>query len=914
MFGNKLINTNAGGGCTDTVDLYNPFPDGGGVALYQLNGDATDVSGNYDGTATNVTYGAGEFGQAGVFNGTSSYISSATTNAFNLQTFTVSVWAKLNSFDANPVLVSNSGTVENLGGTGWNVAYYNPNNAFYLGNNGVNLTFTTTPILTNVWYHIVATVDLTSNKIKIFLNGVFENENTYNGISYNSGTRSLRIGKVGYYDELYWNGSIDQVRIFSRALRPYEVEALYTEEYCTPTIVPSEHFNTVLYTGNGTSQTITNVGFQTDFTWIKKRSGADGHLLSDTVRGISNGLYSNQTSAENTFLQYGNISTVSGAGFTVAATTDIPLLVNQSGEDYVAWNFKAGGAAVTNTDGTITSQVSANTEAGFSVVSWTGNNLANATIGHGLEDTPKVTIIKKRTSNVYALGWQINLDSSITGSEGYLNFDTSAMYTTFPNYYTSANSTVLSTNGTDIYERQYNNQTENYIAYCFAEVEGFSNFGSYVGNGSQSGPYVVLGFEPAYIMIKRTDTSGYGWYIMDSARGMDGTTGKYLFANESNAEGTLGAGGLKVYENGFQITDAGAGFNGSGGSYIYMAFAADPTTIEPSLEDSFNTVIYTGNGGTQSITGVGFETGLNITKTRTASYNHRAIDSVRGFQNYLYLDITAVENEYPGNLYGYIQNVNSTGYQVVDGSATNDAYNQLNIDYVSWNWKAAEIPAINSNGSIPSIVSANPAAGFSIVSYTGNGSAGATVGHGLGVEPNMIIVKVRSGILGNWIVYDSVNGGTNYMLLNGSIASAVDSTPWNNTNPTNTNFTLGISSNTNSANPFVAYCFAEVAGFSKFGSYTGNGSTSGPIITTGFEPAFVMIKSTDQSFSWYILDNKRINSNGGTLAANTSGAEDNGWPTGVMTFNSTGFQITASTVESNGNGNSYIYMAFANQF
>ena len=230
---NRLINTKVagGGGCTDIVDNYDPF-DGNGVALYQLNGNANDVSGNYNGTAYNVTYGTGVFGQAGVFNGTSSYISTATTNAFNLQTFTVSVWAKLNSFAPDLLIVSNSGTSETPSGTGWNVAYYDSTNAFYFGNAGVNLTFTTTPILTNVWYHIVATVDLTSNKIKIFLNGVFENENTYNGISYNSGTRSLRIGKVGYYDELYWNGSIDQVRIFNTALDPLEIEALYTEELC----------------------------------------------------------------------------------------------------------------------------------------------------------------------------------------------------------------------------------------------------------------------------------------------------------------------------------------------------------------------------------------------------------------------------------------------------------------------------------------------------------------------------------------------------------------------------------------------------------------------------------------------------------------------------------------------------------
>jgi len=337
-------------------------------------------------------------------------------------------------------------------------------------------------------------------------------------------------------------------------------------------------FNTVLYTGNGGTLPVTDVGFEPDFVWIKSRNDVGSHIITDSVRGNGKEIYPDLTNAEGTL----NRISLTYTGFDVNSVS----YPNKIGDTYVAWCWKAGGSAVTNTDGTITSQVSANTEAGFSIVSWTGNNLANATIGHGLEDTPKVTIIKKRTSNVYALGWQINLDSSITGSEGYLNFDTSAMYTAFPNYYTSANSTVLSTNGTDIPERQYNNQLENYIAYCFAEVAGFSKFGSYSGiddtdvkvytdsNGDGTG---TGAFQPRFVMIKLYNNTGGSWAMFDALRDGGNPTYNLLFANLANAESTYSnIYGVQFDSDGFTVKGHTGGndqINETGGSYIFMAFA-----------------------------------------------------------------------------------------------------------------------------------------------------------------------------------------------------------------------------------------------------------------------------------------------------------------------------------------------------
>ena len=374
MFGNKLINTNAGGGCTNTVDLYNPFPDGGGVALYQLNGDATDVSGNYDGTATNVTYGAGEFGQAGVFNGSSSYVSGLPTLTNVSSEFSVSLWLK---YTTNPLSgfkyvfggIKEQGAEDSLVGIvvndSGNIGY------FTRGSNSSTLhQIISSADFTNGWHNVVIISD--STNMSLYVDG-----NNINTLSV-SPTITVDNSVLGAINsrgtiEEYFPCSIDQVRIFSRALRPYEVEALYTEEYCTPTIVPSEHFNTVLYDGNGGTNSVTGVGFQPDLTWVKARSGAYTHMLQDSVRGSYRFLTSAFTNAENTNPDRDWFKSFDNDGFTVSylSNDSTPTTEwNASGTNYVAWNFKAGGAAVTNTDGTITSQVSANTEAGFSIVSY----------------------------------------------------------------------------------------------------------------------------------------------------------------------------------------------------------------------------------------------------------------------------------------------------------------------------------------------------------------------------------------------------------------------------------------------------------------------------------------------------------------------------------------------------------------
>jgi hypothetical protein len=889
MFGNKLINTNAGGGCTNTVDLYNPFPDGGGVALYQLNGNATDVSGNYDGTATNVTYGTGVFGQAGVFNGSSSGVnlpSSLNTSVIDATgAFSISMWINANDistiqylFCSNTVNNVEIGINSNSQGVGkivWTI--YNTSYSYLIS---------TTTITTNTWYNIIVTYN----------NGL--SELFINGASQGTITKTLLESSIeptlGYRNTggpVRFNGSIDQVRFFSRALRPYEVEALYTEEYCTPTIVPSEHFNTVLYTGNSSSQSITGVGFQPDLVWIKSKniSGAN-HNIYDSVRGAGKTLFSNANLQEYTTSE---MTGFSSDGFDFSGTA---FDSNNVGNDLVAWNFKAGGSAVTNTDGTITSQVSANTEAGFSIVSFVGNGSTSANVGHGLNNTPKIVIVKDRSA---ADDWQVKYVSD----NYYLRLNnTNAADTSYPNY--NATSTVINLGYT------WNNDSgNNHIAYCFAEVEGFSNFGSYVGTGA-SGNTIVTGFEPAFVMVKRTDGTGV-WVMLDNKRNLTNPRNSSLYANTSAQEDTGSTSGfypMNFYENGFEPIQNTGDYNASGGLYIYMAFAADPTTIEPSLEDSFNTVLYTGNSGTpQTVTGMGFQPDMVWQKQRTGAAAHRIVDSIRGSGNYLYPNLTNANDGYNAD---YMRLASDGVY--LPGADSNYATN----NYVVWGWKAAEIPAINSNGSIPSVVSANPAAGFSIVSYTGNGANGDTVGHGLSAVPNVVIWKNRSDAR-NWVVWHSGLTSIDYsLILNSTSAEVLDSRtnrPFGQ--PTDSVLVLGEDNETNfSPNKFIAYCFAEVAGFSKFGSYTGTGA-SGNTVTVGFEPAFVMIKRTDAAGgSWGMYDNKRgVGEPSKVLYANLSAAEyaDNFHD---INFVGNTFVLLDNSNNTNFSGATYIYMAFANQF
>ena len=322
--------------------------------------------------------------------------------------------------------------------------------------------------------------------------------------------------------------------------------------------------------------------------------------------------------------------------------------------------------------------------------------------------------------------------------------------------------------------------------------------------------------------------------------------------------------------------------------------------VKPSVY--FNTKLYTGNGGTNAITGVGFQPDFNWLKNRSNTGEHILVDAVRGMYNIRSNSTTAQS----ANGSSHQQSLDSDGFTVAGTGANSNANGNT---FASWNWKANGAGSANTDGSITSTVSANTTSGFSIVSYTGGG-ASATIGHGLGVAPKVIMIKCTDST-DKWIVYHNSIGNTKYLVLNNTDAQTTDSAHFNNTSPTNSVFSVGTSGATSgNGQHFIAYCFAEKTGYSKFGSYVGNDVADGTFVYCGFKPAFVMLKKSSQTSDWLICDSKRNTSNvvNKKLFPNTNGTEDS---YDVSDFVSNGFKIRTTSGAINASGQTYIYMAFA---
>ena len=345
--------------------------------------------------------------------------------------------------------------------------------------------------------------------------------------------------------------------------------ALCTQNLATtlsPTIDDgSQYFNTVLWTGNSTyPRSITGVGFQPDLIWAKTRNQAYGHLLQDVVRGTgsSKGLYSSSSGIEGSFSVNHDISSFDTDGFTISQPSSTDVL-NTSGNTHVAWNWKAGGTGVTNTNGSITSTVSANTTAGLSIVTYTGT-ASSSTAGHGLNSTPEIIISKARNATQ---DWAVHT-TIIDGSMDFLVLNNTNAKS--DSSFSLPTSTVFPTRiGND------------YVAYIFHSVEGYSKFDKYTGNGSTDGAFVYTGFRPSFVLTKRTDTSGYSWGMVDSKRSPYNQANEHLFANAVDAEYTT-LDKKDLLSNGFKHRTNLYG-NLSGGTYIYMAFAEHPFVTSGGL-------------------------------------------------------------------------------------------------------------------------------------------------------------------------------------------------------------------------------------------------------------------------------------------------------------------------------------------
>ena len=348
--------------------------------------------------------------------------------------------------------------------------------------------------------------------------------------------------------------------------------ALCEDNLPTPAIAdPGEHFKCVLWTGINDTVKV-KCGFQPDFVWIKNRDYTNWHSLYDSIRGPYLELNSNETSADRDRSSNDGLRSFDSDGFTSGLDDNTG---GRSGDKYVAWCWKAGGAAVPNTDGSITSQVSANQTAGFSIVSYTGTGSAG-TVGHGLGKRPKIVIVKRRDAST---NWPMFVDGISNNTNDLLQLNLNNATATAGNFFNSGNTTTTTFPlGTG--DGQTNASGSGHIAYCWAEIEGYSKFGSYVGNGNANGPFVYCGFKPAWVMVKNADdTGGRDWGIQDSSRASTNPCNRQLKANQAEVENSGLASStfqIDMLSNGFKVRNNTGIWNNSGNTIIFMAFAESP--------------------------------------------------------------------------------------------------------------------------------------------------------------------------------------------------------------------------------------------------------------------------------------------------------------------------------------------------
>ncbi len=359
---------------------------------------------------------------------------------------------------------------------------------------------------------------------------------------------------------------------------PSGFKALCTQNLPTPTIgatsttQANDYFDVTLYTGTGATLSVTNSGsMQPDFVWLKRRSASSSHALVDSVRGVDKYLYSDVTNAEGTVSPNDALTSLNSNGFTLGANVNSGApFINNSGGTFVAWQWNAGGSNATNTSGTITSTVRANTTSGCSIVTYTGTG-ANATVGHGLGATPAMIIVKNRNSG--AIGGAVyhtsmgatkylKLFQTTTGNDGEATDNTAW----------NGSSPTFNTNVFSVGSLNRTNSSQQMVAYCFAAVAGYSAFGSYIGNGAADGPFVYTGFRPRYVMIKASSSTG-SWNIIDTARNPSNLVTQGLYADLVDAEDSTRA--FDILSNGFKMRSATVA-NANTGTHIYMAFAESP--------------------------------------------------------------------------------------------------------------------------------------------------------------------------------------------------------------------------------------------------------------------------------------------------------------------------------------------------
>jgi hypothetical protein len=438
--------------------------------------------------------------------------------------------------------------------------YFSANGNKY--NNGAGATYGATWTVGDV---IGIALDMDAGTVTFYKNGTSQGV-AYSGLTGRSICYWVTGGTGGVGVTVSYSCNFGQ-RPFAYTA-PSDFKALCTQNLPTPTIGETsatqagKYFNTVLYTGTGSSLGVTGVGFQPDWVWVKGRSGATDYGLYDAVRGVQKQIETNTTTAETT--ETTGITAFGSDGFTTGALAQL----NTSSATYVAWNWKANGAGSSNTAGSITSTVSANTTSGFSIVNWTGSTSSSSqTVGHGLGVTPSMVILKNRST---VDSWYVYFSGATTTSQ-YLTLNGFGAVASAVDIWGAGMTSTLVGVKPSVYCAS---TSDNVLMYCFAPIAGYSAFGSYTGNGSTDGAFIYLGFRPRFVMVKQTNAAG-NWLIWDTARSKNQMQ-DYLSPNSSSAELNNALVSIDALSNGFKCRTSDNDINGSGDTYIYAAFAENP--------------------------------------------------------------------------------------------------------------------------------------------------------------------------------------------------------------------------------------------------------------------------------------------------------------------------------------------------
>jgi len=637
-------------------------------------------------------------------------------------------------------------------------------------------------------------------------------------------------------------------------------------------------FSTYLYTGTGASQTHTNnidLAGKGGLVWLKKRSAVESHYLQDSSSSFANSLSTNSTAAQIT--GSGVITAVSSTGFTTSSVS--------SGTTYASWTFRKQPKF-------------------FDVVTWTGNGASYRTITHNLGSTPGCVMVKRTDSTgdwvcffPSATAWLTLNTTNAAGPDNTLGGYPGALTATDFLLNPGGSSNVTNVNASG----------GTYVAYLFAHnaggfgLTGTDNViscGSYTGNDSNDGPEINLGWEPQWVMIKNVTTAGNAWRMFDNMRGMDvNTTGSgdgILSANTSSAEAYSNR--LSPTATGFKITDTAGDVNSpSGNTFIYIAIRRGPMKVPTTGTSVYNAIPRSGtNAAGIELTGVGFPVDLCISSNRTSSSGKTFWDRLRGGGRNITSTGTGAEQSVTEGVTLF-----SRQNGVYVQGITN--YNAAGENYIEWFLRRA--PGF-----------------FDEVCYTGGGSSTSIYNHNLGVPPELIIIKSRSNgtNVNYWPVKAKAIIGQRALALNSASSDPISATYWPTTNDTATQFRVRASSTAYDSNAtgytYVAYLFASCPGVSKFGSYTGTGTTLQ--VDCGFTGGarFVMIKRADTSGSgdWYVWDSARgiVAGNDPYLLLNSTAAEVTN--TDYVDTYSAGFEISSTAPAAiNASGGTFIFLAIA---